>query len=355
LNKLIKYDAACKALAAARRVDEVKSIRDKAVAMRLYAKQAKNKDLEADAYEIRIRAERRIGEMHQEQKETIGLNEGTAGRGRPRKGGVAKTPPKKDMRPTLAEAGIDKNLAKRARQLAALSEEEFETLVVDGRADVRRSAERAVVSKISRQEKHKGIAAKASSLASTELVGPFPLIMADPPWKWGHFGEEGQENEKGKGRTPDQHYPTMTYEEIMDFRVGVRSIREIAHKDAVLFLWCTSANLARAIDVMGAWGFEYKTHAVWVKNIAGMGLVFRNKHEIILYGTRGAMPGPQHQPPSVFEAPRGRHSEKPEAIRKAIELMYPDFNSATRLELFARGSTPGWTCHGFEAADIAAE
>jgi hypothetical protein len=55
-----------------------------------------------------IRAERRLGELIEAQKETVGLNRGTAGAGRPRLGGVKVTPPKDD-RPTLAAAGIDKD------------------------------------------------------------------------------------------------------------------------------------------------------------------------------------------------------------------------------------------------------
>jgi len=99
---------------------------------------------------------------------------------------------------------------------------------------------------------------------------------------------------------------------------------------------------------MEAWGFTYKAQAVWIKDRTGLGLVFRNRHEVLLYGTRGNMPGPQYQPPSVFEYPRGRHSAKPPEVRKAIERMYPDFSAETRLELFARENMKDWTCCGNE-------
>ena len=110
---LIRYDNACRALAEARSVDEVKDVRDKAIAMAAYARQARNRDLEADAIEIRLRATRRLDQLRQAQKTTVGLNEG----GRPRKTGVSDTP----VVPTLASQGIDKNLAKQGRVLGALS------------------------------------------------------------------------------------------------------------------------------------------------------------------------------------------------------------------------------------------
>lgn len=344
MSELVRYDAACKALAEAKTADEVKNIRDKAVAIKAYARQAKNKSLEADAFEIRVRAERRLGELMAAQPKAKGGSE--AGVGRRGNAGLPKT------LITLADAGIDKNLAHRARRLNALTTNEFETLIAEGREDVQRSVERSALSKISRQEKHQNIAARAN-LALTEF-GPFPLIYADPPWKWGHFGEKDQENEAGKGRTPDQHYPTLTYDEIKAFHIDGKLVSEIAHKDAALFLWCTSANIELALEVMRAWGFTYKAHAVWVKDRSGTGLIFRNRHEPLLYGTRGNMPGPQHQPQSVFEFPRGRHSAKPPEIRTEIEKMYPDFNARTRLELFARETVEGWTPYGFESRSAAA-
>jgi hypothetical protein len=81
--------------------------------VRAYAKQAKNREMEVNAAEIRIRAERRLGEIMAEQKRTVGL----APAGRP-KIGVSNTPIS-ERPPTLAEAGIDKNLAHRAGTYAS--------------------------------------------------------------------------------------------------------------------------------------------------------------------------------------------------------------------------------------------
>jgi hypothetical protein len=122
--KLLLYDKACAALAECKRVDEAKRIHDMAEAMRAYARQAKNRDMEVDAAEIRMRAEIRVGELILVQKalpraQGGGLNKGTRGAGRPGIGGSKMEPPKTDPTPTLAEVGIDKKLSMRAQRWEA--------------------------------------------------------------------------------------------------------------------------------------------------------------------------------------------------------------------------------------------
>lgn len=124
MTALIKYEAACLALAECKAVDEVKAWADKAAAMQAYGRMAKDKTLEVDAAEIRIRAERRLGELIAAQKAGPGLAKGVRMAG----GGETPVVVRDDRRetPTLAEAGISKDLSSRAQKLAAVPEEEFE-------------------------------------------------------------------------------------------------------------------------------------------------------------------------------------------------------------------------------------
>ena len=63
---------------------------------------------------------------------------------------------------------------------------------------------------------------------------------------------------------PDDHYPTLTDQEIIDYKVHDRwTIPEISGKDCALFLWCTSSNLKRALAVMEEWGFEFTNQAAF--------------------------------------------------------------------------------------------
>lgn len=173
--------------------------------------------------------------------------------------------------------------------------------------------------------------ARVEKMAATPLEESealYPVIYADPPWRYDFSRSASDEVE--------EHYPTMEVSEICALDVP-------ATDNAVLFLWATAPKLPEAMEVMAAWGFNYKTCAVWDKQRPGQGYWFRGQHELLLVGTRGDVPPPDvpARPPSIVSAPRGRHSEKPAEVRGWIEAMFP---SLSRIELFARERVPGWEC-----------
>jgi hypothetical protein len=121
--KLTRYDAMCSAIAVARRVDEIKNIRDKAVALAAYAKQAKNHDAERWAQEIRIRAERKTGQLLRETAKAKG--------GKPPQAGNRSKPTTGFAPATLAELGISKDQSADWQKLAKVPNEEFEAALTD--------------------------------------------------------------------------------------------------------------------------------------------------------------------------------------------------------------------------------
>lgn len=153
MAELLLYNKACRALYLAKNTDEVKDLRDKAEAMRAYAHQAKNRQLEIDATEIRIRAERRLGELIKAQKETVGLATGTRGQlvSRGVIGGTKTEPPIKP--PTLADIGIDKKLSSHAQKVADIPEEEFEVIVDDWRNTLQEANERVTTNILAAADK----------------------------------------------------------------------------------------------------------------------------------------------------------------------------------------------------------
>ena len=198
----------------------------------------------------------------------------------------------------------------------------------DGRHDARIINQRDTREE-RREEKLRSIAEAAT------LSGLFPVLYADPPWD-DDFGHSGRDTEI--------HYPTMTLDEIK--ALGVPGI---SAPDAVLYLWALPHMLPKALEVMEAWGFSYRTHAVWAKNEVGLGKYFRNEHELLLIGRRGAFPPPPERlrVSSVIQAPVGEHSAKPEVFLELIERWYPNM---PKIELFRRGAPrPGWAAWGNEA------
>lgn len=168
------------------------------------------------------------------------------------------------------------------------------------------------------------------------------MIYADPPWAYRVWSG------KGASRSAEQHYPTMSIEDIKALPVS-----KLAAEDCALFLWVTFPMLCEAWGVMEAWGFTYKTVAfVWIKRnrqsdgvFWGMGYWTRCNAELCLLATRGH---PRRQAKNIHQviiSPVEEHSRKPDEARRRIEALMGD---VPRVELFARQYPSGWDVWGNE-------
>lgn len=328
----LRVEQARALLAQCRRIDEAKHIRDAAEAARIYYRQqSAAHDVQNDAAEIKLRAERRLGELLAEQKETG--ERATQGSHRKKsQAGTSWAPP-----PTLRDMGIARMAAARWQDVAKVPEAKFEAFI-QGQRDrpdgeiTTAGLRREHVGEVRRQERIGTLAEIAKGARALGGIGRFPILYADPPWRYEHAESET--------RAVENQYPTMALDDICAL-----DVTGICTPDAVLFLWATSPKLAEAMRVLSAWAFEYRTCLVWVKDKIGMGYYARQQHELLLVATRGAppTPPPAARPSSVVEAPRGQHSAKPQEFYALIERMYPDL---PRVELFARASRAGWAAWG---------
>lgn len=181
----------------------------------------------------------------------------------------------------------------------------------------------------------------------------FKTILADPAWQFTTYSD------RGKGRSPEQHYPCMSLEALKALPVAA-----VADRDSLLLMWATMPMLPQAIGLGHAWGFHYKTAAfTWAKCTLqglrarhplpltddfnwriGNGYWTRANAEICLLFTRGR---PRRKSASVRQlivAPITRHSAKPEIQYERIEALV----DGPYLELFARQTRAGWVSLGFD-------
>jgi len=174
------------------------------------------------------------------------------------------------------------------------------------------------------------------------LKKQYQCILADPPWEYKVWSD------KGKSRSAEKHYPTMTLTDICAFPVA-----DIAAKNSALFLWATYPNLLQAFEVITAWGFVYKTVAfTWVKHnkkspgyFTGLGYYTRSNAEICLLATKGQPKRMANDVRQIIDAPIERHSKKPDEVRDRIVRLFGDI---PKVELFAREKVNGWDVFGNE-------
>lgn len=223
-----------------------------------------------------------------------------------------------------------------AADLAEMPKAEQTEIVARGKKEILAAAKaiRAEAASVSREVRLDRIAEISRGNRELDVATRYPVIYADPPWRY--------ENPPigATSRAIENHYPTMTLEEICAMPVG-----ELAADDAILYLWATAPKLAECLEVIRAWGFDYRTNMVWDKEKIGMGYHARNQHELLLICKRGNIPPPPPgtQPSSVYREPRGDHSAKPSFFAEMIEAAYPNL---PKIELFCRSPRPGWVAWG---------
>lgn len=187
----------------------------------------------------------------------------------------------------------------------------------------------------------------ATDLAAFAAKRQFKTILADPPWQF--------QNRTGK-MAPEHkrlnRYATLTLDDIKTLPVSAA-----ADDTAHLYMWVPNALLPDGLEVMKAWGFNYKSNIVWHKlrkdggsDGRGVGFYFRNVTEMLLFGVRGKNARtlqPGRTQVNYMGTRKREHSRKPDEQYELIESCSP----GPFLELFARGTRPNWSVWGNQADD----
>ncbi len=173
----------------------------------------------------------------------------------------------------------------------------------------------------------------------------FRTVLADPPWQF----------QNRTGKMAPEHKRLNRYDTLSLADILALPVAEMVEPTAHLYLWVPNALLPEGLQVLAAWGFVYKANLVWHKvrkdggpDGRGVGFYFRNTTELILFGTRGKAArtlAPGRRQVNIIRSMKREHSRKPDELYTIIESCSP----GPFLELFARGSQPGWITWGNQA------
>ena len=183
----------------------------------------------------------------------------------------------------------------------------------------------------------------------------YQVIYADPPWDYGGKMQYDKTTIKNENigfekkiflSSATFKYPTVKLKQLKEL-----DVQSIADNDCILFMWTTGPQMANAIELGTAWGFEYKTMAfVWDKMVHNPGRYTLSQTEFVLAFKKGKFPQPRgaRNVRQMVTVPRGKHSEKPLEVIERITKMFPE---QEKIELFARNNFNGWDNWGLEIPD----
>jgi len=174
----------------------------------------------------------------------------------------------------------------------------------------------------------------------------YNTILADPPWRF----------QNRTGKMAPEHKRLNRYQTLLLNEIKEIPVQSVAGQNSHLYLWVPNALLKDGLEVMEAWGFQYKSNIIWHKvrkdggpDGRGVGFYFRNTTEIILFGIRGSLRtlAPGRSQVNIIRTRKQEHSRKPDELYQIIENCSP----GEYLELFARGARKNWDVFGNQATE----
>jgi N6-adenosine-specific RNA methylase IME4 len=318
---LISIDDALRAIAEARTPEELIDLANKAEALRRYAARSRlGLRAQNRCAEIRLRAERKLGQYLSGTPRNLG--------GRP------KPVPLGNGFPTLEDLGITRKLSHRAQRIAAVSTTEFERYLRTAHEQEWEITTRLLLRDYERRQATKKnwlhvVGGRVDDLIDFARNGPkMGCIVVDPSWPMRN---------------------ALPYMAIDLGNLKNLPIPDLAAERCHLHMWTLpNRHHLLAYDIIEHWGFRPVSEFVWVKPSLGRGSYWRMSHETLVTAVRSENDRFEDRwLRSWLEAPRGRHSEKPDVVRALIERASP----GPRLELFARKRVTGWYAWGHEIAD----
>jgi N6-adenosine-specific RNA methylase IME4 len=302
-----------RALALTSDLGEVREIMSKADSLKHYFKRVgEHYEAQQQAAEICVRAKRRAGEL------------------------IAEMPKKKNQKSagsTLEQAGIERKQSMRWQAIAAIPENKFEEFFA-----AERTAEHEITSAAAyRLSRHLNAGDKIEKIRGQAVSAPegtYSTIVIDPPWPMEKIERECRPNQV------KFDYPTMD-------EAALAVLKVPAAPNCHVWLWTTQRFLPMAFRLLDAWTLKYVATFVWHKpgGFQPVGLPQYNC-EFALYARKGSPKFLTTKKfPTCFQAPRGKHSEKPTEFYDMVRRV----TAAKRLDMFNRRAIEGFEGWGQEA------
>jgi N6-adenosine-specific RNA methylase IME4 len=242
----------------------------------------------------------------------------------------------KNKAEVLKEVGVSTSEAHRCEQLACVPEPDFEAYLKDCGQKERVASSDALTCHFIRERKRFDEIERLNGIAAQDIdacVGEYDVIVIDPPWPMQKINRDVAPNQVGFD------YPTMNEQELAQLVLPMSASCHV-------WLWATPKYLPMALRLLDAWGLNYVCPFVWHKpgGFQPFNLPQYNI-ELALYARQGTPLFTTLKDFSLgFNAPRGKHSVKPEAFYSMVR----DHTAGRRLDMFARRHIEGFDGWGKE-------